>query len=314
MEMIMNIQKFKMRAVIVTAVTPLILWLPLTASAVDAAKNPPTAAAPNLTTTIKDNSTGKQLAKEAVDAGIATQIALKALANNQPKEALAALQVASGDLHLLLAREPALDQVPIDIKVQVLEGPHDLKVIKSLKNQLAGLINDAQFQDARPLLDSLVDEIRVTVTSLPLGTYLATIDQVMPLIAAGNLSEAKQELVKALDSVVYEQDITPLAIFRAEDKLNQAFQITQTTDLSKQENKDKISQLVNATNQDINVAEALGYGTKQDYEPLYKGMDTLKKSIGTTGFASEWQKIKNVLTKLKNNIFHPHAEKAAKPA
>ena len=311
----MNIQNVKLRAVIATAVTPLILWLPLTASAVDAAKNPPAAAAtPDLTTTIKDNSTGKQLAKEAVDAGIATQIALKALANNQPKAALAALQVASGDLHLLLAREPALDQVPIDIKVQVLEGPHDLKVIKSLKNQLAGLINDAQFQDARPLLESLVDEIRVTVTSLPLGAYLATIDQVLPLIAAGNLSAAKQELVKALDSVVYEQDITPLAIFRAEDKLNQAFQITQTADLSKQENKDKISLLVNETNQDINIAEALGYGTKQDYEPLYKGMETLKKSIGTTGFASEWQKMKNVLTKLKNNIFHPHTEKAAKPA
>ncbi len=311
----MNIQNVKLRAVIATVVTPLILWLPLTASAVDAAKNPSAAAAtPDLTTTIKDNSTGKQLAKEAVDAGIATQIALKALANNQPKEALAALQVASGYLHLLLAREPALDQVPIDIKVQVLEGPHDLKVIKSLKNQLAGLINDAQFQDARPLLESLVDEIRVTVTSLPLGAYLATIDQVLPLIAAGNLSAAKQELVKALDSVVYEQDITPLAIFRAEDKLNQAFQITQTADLSKQENKDKISLLVNETNQDINIAEALGYGTKQDYEPLYKGMETLKKSIGTTGFASEWQKIKNVLTKLKNNIFHPHTEKAAKPA
>ena len=71
-------------------------------------KNPPAAAAtPDLTTTIKDNSTGKQLAKEAVDAGIATQIALKALANNQPKEALAALQVASGYLHLLwLANRP----------------------------------------------------------------------------------------------------------------------------------------------------------------------------------------------------------------
>ena len=213
-----------------------------------------------------------------------------------------------------MAREPALDQVPIDIKVQVLEGPTDLKVIKSLKNQLAALINDAQFQDARPLLESLVDEIRVTVASLPLGAYLATIDQVLPLIAAGNLSAAKQELIKALDTVVYEQDITPLAIFRAEDKLNQAFQINITEDLSKQENKDKISLLVNETNQDINVAEALGYGTKKDFEPLYKEMDTLKKSIGTTGFEGEWQKIKNALSKLKNKIFHPHTEKAAKPA
>ncbi len=302
----MKIQNLKIRAVIGLAAIPLILSLPLTAFAVDAAKNPPATATPDLTTSIKDTSTGKQLVKEAVDAGVATQTALKALANNQPKEALAALQVASGYLHLLLAREPALDLVPIDIKVQVLEGPTDLKVIKSLKNQLAALINDEKFQDARPILDNLVDEIRVTVASLPLGVYLATIDQVAPLIEAGNLSEAKRELIKALDTVVYEQDITPLSIFRAEDKLNQAFQIEHKEDLSKQENKDKISRLVMETNQDINVAEALGYGTKKDFEPLYKEMDTLKKLIGTAGFEGEWQKIKNAVSTFKNKIIHPN--------
>jgi soluble cytochrome b562 len=187
-------------------------------------------------------------------------------------------------------------------------------VIKSLKNQLVGLINEDKFQDARPIFDSLVDEIRVTVASLPLGTYLATIDEVIPLTEAGNLSEAKQHLVKALDTVVYEEDVTPLSIFRAEDKLNLAFQIAHTEDLSKPENKDKISHLVNEADQAINVAEALGYGTKKDYEPLYKGMDTLKKSIGTSGFEGEWQKFKAALTTVKNKIFHHHGDKEAKAA
>jgi hypothetical protein len=306
MEMIMKIQNLNIRAVISKAVVSLLLLIPLTASAIDAAKNPPATATPDLTTSIKDSSSGKQLAKEAIDAAIATQTALKALANNQPKDALAALQVASGDLHLLLAREPSLALAPIDIKVQVLEGPSDLKVIKSLKNQLSGLINDEKFQDARPILESLVDEIRVTVASLPLGSYLATIDQVVPLIQAGNISEAKRELIKALDTVVYEQEITPLSIFRAEDKLIQAFQIEHKEDLSKQENKDKISNLVIESNQDINVAEALGYGTKKDYEPLYNQIETLKKSIGTAGFEGEWQKIKNALSTFKNKLIHPH--------
>ena len=302
----MKIKNLKTRSVIDSTFIPLILSLPLTASATDAIKNPLATLVPDLTTSIKDSSTEKQLVKEAVDAAIATQTALKALANNQPKEALAALQVASGDLHLLLARQPALALVPIDIQVQVLEGPADLKVIKSLKNQLIGLINDEKFQDARPILDGLVDEIRVTVASLPLGAYLATIDQVIPLINAGNLSEAKLELIKALDTLIYTQEITPISIFRAEDKLNQAFQIEHKEDLSKPENKDKISNLLIKTNQDINVAEALGYGTKKDFEPLYKEMDTLKKSIGTAGFESEWQKIKNALSTFKNELIHPH--------
>jgi hypothetical protein len=151
-----------------------------------------------------------------------------------------------------------------------LEGPTNLKEIKSVKNQLTSLINDEKLQNAQLILDSLVDEVRVTMASLPLGTYLATID---------------------------------------EDKLNQAFQIEHKEDLSKQENKDKISHLVMETNQDINVAEALGYGTKKDFEPLYQEMDALKKSIGTAGYEGEWQKIKNALSTFKNKIIHPRDQK-----
>ena len=309
----MNIQKIKLGTLVGAAALPLLLSIPFTAMAKDvatasskeAAKTPSTTASQDLTTSIKDSSTGKQIAKEAVDAVMATQTALKALANNQPKQAQAALQVASGDLHLLLARDPALELVPIDIKIQVLEGPTDLKVIKSLKTDLDALISDNRFQDARPIIDSLVDEIRVTVASLPMGTYPAAIDRVAPLIDAGKLAEAKQELIKALDTLVYEQDITPLSIIRAEDKLNQAFQIEHKDDLTKQDTKDKIAHLVTDANQDINVAEALGYGTKKDYKILYDGMDALNKSIGAAGFEGEWLKIKNTLSEFKNKIVHP---------
>ncbi len=300
----MKMQKLKIITVLGIAI-PLISSLPLTAIAKDAEKSTPATASQDQTTSIKDSSTGKQIAKEAVDATLATQTALKALTNNQPKEALAALQVASGNLHLLLARDPALDLVPIDIKIQVLEGPTDLKIIKRLKNDLEDFIGDGMFQDARPVIDSLVDEIRTTVVSLPMGTYPAAIDRVAPLIDAGKLAEAKQELLKVLDTLVYEQDITPLAIIRAEDKLNEAFQIEHKQDLSKQDTKDKISHLVNDANQDINVAEALGYGTKKDFELLYDEMDALKKSIGAAGFEGEWQKIKNALSSFKNKIIHP---------
>ncbi|MDD4915777.1 MAG: YfdX family protein [Methylococcales bacterium] len=302
----MKIQNLKIRAALGTAAIPLLFSLPLAAIAADNANaTPPTTANHALTTPLKDNSVGKQVAREAADAAMATQTALKALTNNQPKQALAALQVASGNLHLLLSRDPALGMVPIDIKIQVLEGPTDLKVIKRLKNELEDLIGDERLQDARPILDSLVDEVRVTVVSLPMGTYPAAIDRAAPLIDAGNLSEAKQELIKALDALVYEQDITPLSIIRAEDRLNLAFEIEHRQDLSKQDTKDKISELVAGANYDINVAEALGYGTKKDFALLYDGMDALDKAIGSSGFEGEWQKIKNELSALKNRIVHP---------
>lgn len=301
----MNKKKLKFSSAVRVAVIPLMLSMPLMAVAVEAAKKPSIPTSHNLTTSMKDFSTGKQIAKEAADAANSTQTALRALTNNQPAQALAALQVASGNLHLLLARDSALGMVPIDVQVQVLEGPTDLKTIKKLEDKLDDLIGDNKYQDARPIIESLVDEIRMTVISLPLGTYPAAIDRAVPLIDAGKLSEAKNELIKALDTLVYEQDITPLSIIRAEDKLNEAFQIEHKEDLSKQDTKDKISKLVIDANQDIKVAEVLGYGTKKDYELLYEGIDALKQSVGTSGFEGEWLKIKNTISGFKNKIVHP---------
>jgi YfdX protein len=256
----------------------------------------------------KDNSgvvTHKQIIKEAADAFKATQTALNALENNQPDQALAALEVVSGNLHLLLARDPALGLVPIDIQTQVIVGVTDLKAIKKLEDELEDLINDKQYQAARPIVDSLVDEIRVTTIYLPLATYPATIDRIAPLIDAGKIEAAKQLLIDLLNTYVSEQEVTPLAIIRAEEKLTEAFQIEHKSDLSKQESKNKIEKLVKDAEQDIKVAEALGYGSEDDYEDLYDGIKALKEAIGTSGFKGEWAKIKKSMSSFKNKIVHP---------
>lgn len=250
-------------------------------------------------------SVGRQVVKEAADAFKATEGALVALENNQTKQALAALEVASGNLHLLLTRDPSLSLVPIDVQVQVIEGIHDLKKIKKLQDMLEDLIDDDQFQAARPIVDSLVDEIRVTTVSLPLATYPAAIDLIAPLIDAGKLDEAKQALIDVLNTFVVEEDITPLAIIRAEEKLDEAFQIEHTQDLKKESVRDQIEKLANEAKQEIKVAKALGYGTKDDYEQLYEGIDALKKTIGRSGFKGEWHKLKKSLSNFKNRIVHP---------
>jgi len=281
----------------------LVILVPVLAHAVG--EKPSSTVNHDLTTSIKDSSNKRLIVKEAVDAAKATQTALKALSNDQPKEALAALQVASGNLHLLLARDPALGLVPIDIQVQILAGPNDLKTIKQLEDELNDLIDDKKYQAARPIIDNLADEIRITEIFLPLATYPKAIDQVISQVNAGKLSDAKMTLITTLDTLIYEQEITPLSIIRAEDKLSEAFQIQRKEDLSKQDTKDKINHLVIDAHQEIRVAEALGYGAKADYELLYDSMEALKKSVGTAGFEGEWLKIKKTLSSFKNKIIHP---------
>jgi hypothetical protein len=249
--------------------------------------------------------THKQVVKEAVDAFKATETALNALQNNQPKQALAALEVVSGNLHLLLARDPALGMIPIDIQVQILDGVTSLKRIKKLEDELDDLIDDGHYQAARPIVDSLVDEIRVSITYIPLATYPAAIDKIAPLIDAGKLEEAEMELITVLDTFVSEQEITPLAIIRAEGNLTEAFQLEHNAGLSKQETRDKIKRLVKQAEQHVKVAQTLGYGTKNDYEPLYHNIDALYVAIRKASINSEWAEIKKSISAFKNKIVHP---------
>jgi len=129
---------------------------------------------------------------------------------------------------------------------------------------------------------------------------------VAPLIDAGKLDEAKQVLYDVLDTFITEQGITPLSIIRAEEKLDEAFQIEHKSDLSKQETRDKITKLVKNAEQNIKVAQALGYGTKDDYEVLYDSIDALKVAIRKASIKGEWAKIKKSISAFKNKIVHPH--------
>jgi hypothetical protein len=312
----MKNQKSKISMAIGAAVIPLVLSMPLTAFAKEAAKAQSATVGKANIANSKDAATDnakanirKEIVKEAADAARATTTALAALNKKQPKQAQAALQVAAGNLNLLLARDPTLGMLPIDFQVQVFEGVSNLKTIKKLEDELEDLIDDKHYQSARPIVDSLVDEIRVTTVFLPLATYPAAIDLAAPLIDAGKLDEAKQVLYDAIGTLVSIEEITPLSIIRAEDKLSEAFQIENKdkADLSKQETKDKISKLVNEARQNIKVAQALGYGTKDDYDDLYDDIDTLKKAIGTYGFKGEWSKVKKSLSAFKNKIIHPRS-------
>jgi len=251
----------------------------------------------------------KHVVKEAIDAFKATEAALLAIQKKQVKHTLAALEIASGNLHLLLARDPELNLIPLDINIDVLEGVHDLKTIKKRQDELESLIKHNDYQAARPIINSMVDELRVTVISLPLATYPAVIDSVAPLIDAGKWKEAEETIRALLDTLVSEQQITPLAIIRAEEQINKAFQLENVSDASKKQHKNEITALIKGAKQNIKVAEALGYASEYEYKPLYNDITQLQKAIGTSGFKGEWIKIKNSLSTLKNKIIHPRSWK-----
>jgi len=114
------------------------------------------------------------------------------------------------------------------------------------------------------LVTPLASEADTHVAQIPLATYPAAIKVVAPLIDAGKTEEAKA----ALNTIVIETYVIPLPRVRAQALLRQAEQLTAKANRMQDDNQ-RVHSLIEATRTQIQLAEALGYGTKGDYKPLY---------------------------------------------
>ena len=97
----------------------------------------------------------KQIIQEAVDAINQTKKAVKALEDNKPKEALAALEAATGKLELTLAREPDLALAPIDVDVTTYDLYAEIVRQLNLKAQDIDAVMQA-FTDNKEKLETFV--------------------------------------------------------------------------------------------------------------------------------------------------------------
>jgi hypothetical protein len=148
--------------------------------------------------------------------------------------------------------------------------------VKAVVKQARDYLSKDQVQQARLLVQDLASEADIHVTEIPLATYPAAIRAVAPLVDAGKTDEAKAALYTALNTLVIETYIVPLPKIRAEAMLKVADTIASKTD-RKEEDKTKLRSLIDATRQELQLAEALGYGTKDSYKPLYAQLDEIQR-------------------------------------
>ncbi len=247
----------------------------------------------------------QQLVKQAVEVVMETENALTALNEKKSKEAFRRLNNVSAKLRNLLAKDSQLKLVPVSFQEQtfIFEGGPDK--VKETVSKASDLIKEQRIQQAKQLLDSLTSEIRINVVELPLGEYPAAIDKASSLISDGNDTEAKNILGEVLDKLVTHLEIYPLPVLAAETDLTEAFELEHKSDLKKPEDKAAILELADKAQNQLKLAEALGYGEKKDYEVLYEGIQALRDTLHTDKFAAEWEKVKTALTQLKEKVIHP---------
>jgi YfdX protein len=248
----------------------------------------------------------KTLMADATNAIRETQNALKLLDDGKTKPAIEALERATGKLEIILARDPSLTLAPTDVHVNTVDIQGGVDAVKKLARQAEVLLKDGRLQEARRLLAYAASETVVSVTNIPLATYPRALKDAAKLIDENKTNEAKRVLQTALDTQVVTDTIIPLPVLNAGESLNAAEKLAEKNNRSKDENARLKASLDGARSQ-LELAEALGYGTQGDFKALYGQLtDIANKTADNKSGTGLFAKIKTSISELMKSSQPAH--------
>ncbi len=229
----------------------------------------------------------KKILADAVDAVANTEGALLALEAKKKNEALSLLEKATGKLDLIMARDPDLALAPVDIDETVIDVYTDVDSIKAMVKEARKALDNNRLQEARNLIKGLASEIVIATTSIPLETYPDTIKTVAPLIGQGKIKEAKQVLHDLLNTLVVTEHVIPLPLLRADLLITEADALAKNKKRTKDKNKALADALKEVRHQ-LQLAEALGYGDKTAFGPVYDQIKALEEKVAGGKSGEGW--------------------------
>ncbi|SEQ90996.1 YfdX protein [Nitrosomonas sp. Nm51] len=244
----------------------------------------------------------KQIIHEAADAIANTKKALAALEQDKQQKALSALEKAIGELEVALARDPDLALAAIDAQITIHDLYSTLEQIEQARKQAEDYLEDNKIQNARDILGGLASEVNISVVNIPLAIYPKAIRDAISLVDAGNTKKAKAVLRVALNSLVETRHIIPLPIIRAEENLDKAEALAEKKDRTEVEDI-SLTHFLDQARLQLTIAEALGYGSKDDYRMLYKHLDgIIEETEGGMPKSDLFNEIRNFLTDLAGSF------------
>jgi len=201
--------------------------------------------------------------------------ATKLIQENKEKEAIKALQEATGKFDIALAANPKLGLIPLASTVSINELLTTAEAVKTQTKLAKEFLDDSKVQAARALLMPLQDELLTRTTSLPMTTYPDAIKLATKMLVEGKKDAAVETLKTALSTFVEETSVIPLSLLRVEAMVSAASM------LDKEKEKDKALVLLSSAEEQLQVAATLGYTSKDSalYEDLTEQIKTVKKEI-----------------------------------
>ncbi len=247
----------------------------------------------------------KKITEEAVEAIELVAKVVDLLDEKQKDKALEEIANVLGKLEVLIARDPNLQLVPVDVKEQVVDFPGTVDDVEAAKTEIVALIKAGEVQLARDIMLNLASELDIFVTALPIGTYPVVLKAIIPLIEQEKYEEAKALLIEALETLVLEKIVIPLPILRAEQAIIRANELAN----GENPNKDELKELLAYAKEQLELAEALGYGKVEiDYKDLYEEIEKLEKILeGEESTKGIFETLKEKLSAIMAKFNQPKA-------
>jgi hypothetical protein len=227
-----------------------------------------------------ENETKQTLDQDAIAVVGLTGAAIKSIAANKKDEALASIERATGKINILLARNPASALIPVNVDVVVIDAaPGDPKVIDQIVQRATDATKHRELPAARILLASLVSELRIRTTSLPLATYPAALQQAAQLMDQGKNQDAGNVLLTAVNTLVMVDHVIPLPLLLAQAAIDAAN--------SQRQNKEIALTLLKTARNEANRSRQLGYlSSDSEYKGLDDEISSLESAIQGKGDTS----------------------------
>lgn len=260
-----------------------------TSEAHDSAMVPSGAEAKEALETVERESEEKRkaLTQEAIDALAQTRDAIKLLGEGKNHEALDLLTLVTGKLDLVIARDPSLALVPVDIQAAMVNVMGSAIMLEQLVDDARSALRAGRVQEARVLLSNLASEIVIETTQLPMATYPEAIKLAARHIDEGKPDEAKLVLMAALGSLIISRQVMPLPLINARSLLKRAESLAEKAGRSADEEQELAAVLDGATAQ-IRRAEILGYGTRDEIKVLQSHIRELKRKTEGGRSGKKW--------------------------
>ena len=240
--------------------------------------------------------------KEAVQAVASTRDALAALESGKHDAALKSLETALGKLELILARNPDLELVPVNVVSESYDLYANSDTIRAATKEAREALDKGRVQAARHLLKNLASEVVIRTVSIPLGTYPKALKLAVPLVDAKKTVLAEIAIQEMLSTLVVTEEIVPLPMLRVEKLLDVAKGLAETKDRSKTQTQ-ACRNMLDQANEQLEISELLGYGDKSTYAPFHREIDGIKKKLKNGDSGSGWfDKIKSLVDDLKPKV------------